>query len=107
MSRKRVAEPCSLTNIGRRGTQSRILFHNTGGKLMISKTWSRKPIEGCVAVAILSVYSMEVFASPAAKAPSGELEVSGIVNGNGESVVAGGTGVSDSVITTLDLSIAS
>ena len=38
---------------------------------MISKTWSRKPIAALLAVAILSVYSMVVLASPAAKAPAG------------------------------------
>ena len=73
---------------------------------MISKTWSRKPIAACVAVAILSVYSMVVLASPAAKAPSGELKVSGTVTVNGESVISGGTVFSDSVITTADKSMA-
>lgn len=66
---------------------------------MISKTWSRKPIAACVAVAILSVYSMVVLASPAAKA-SGELSVSGIVTVNGEKALSGGTVFSDSLITT-------
>ncbi|MDQ1638894.1 MAG: hypothetical protein QOF62_2233 [Pyrinomonadaceae bacterium] len=73
---------------------------------MISKTWSRKPIAACVAVAILSVYSMVVLASPAAKAPSGELTVSGNVTVNGESVISGGTLFSDSVITTAEKSMA-
>jgi phage baseplate assembly protein gpV len=73
---------------------------------MISKTWSRKPIAACVAVAILSVYSMVVLASPAAKAPSGELTVSGQVTVNGEAVVSGGTLFSDSVITTAEKSTA-
>ncbi len=73
---------------------------------MISKTWSRKPIAACVAVAILSVYSMVVLASPAAKAPSGELTVSGNVTVNGEAVVSGGTLFSDSVITTAEKSTA-
>jgi phage baseplate assembly protein gpV len=73
---------------------------------MISKTWSRKPIAACVAVAILSVYSMVVLASPAAKAPSGELKVSGTVTVNGESVTSGGTVFSDSVVTTADNSMA-
>jgi phage baseplate assembly protein gpV len=82
------------------------LFHNTGGKLMISKTWSRKPIAACVAVAILSVYSMVVLASPAAKTASGELTVSGNVTVNGEAVVSGGTLFSDSVITTAEKSSA-
>jgi len=73
---------------------------------MISKTWSRKPIAACVAVAILSVYSMVVLASPAAKAASGELTVSGSVTVNGEAVVSGGTLFSDSVITTAEKSSA-
>jgi hypothetical protein len=81
------------------------LFQNTGGKLMISKTWSRKPIAACVAVAVLSVYSMVVLASPAAKAPSGELSVSGQVTINGESVVSG-TVFSDSLIATAEKSSA-
>jgi hypothetical protein len=69
---------------------------------MISKTWSRKAIAACVAVAILSVYSMVVLASPAAKAASGELMVSGNVTVNGETVVSGGTLFSDSVVTTAE-----
>jgi hypothetical protein len=73
---------------------------------MISKTWSRKPIAACVAVAILSVYSMVVLASPAAKAASGELMVSGNVTVNGETVVSGGTLFSDSVLTTAENSTA-
>ena len=73
---------------------------------MISKTWSRKPIAAVVAVAILSVYSMVVLASPAAKAPSGELTVSGNVTVNGEAVISGGTLFSDSVITTAEKSMA-
>jgi ferric-dicitrate binding protein FerR (iron transport regulator) len=73
---------------------------------MISKTWSRKPIAACVAVAILSVYSMVVLASPAAKAPSGELSVSGVVTVNGENALAGGTVFSDSLITTAEKSSA-
>ncbi len=73
---------------------------------MISKTWSRKPIAACVAVAILSVYSMVVLASPAAKAPSGELSVSGQVMVNGENALTGGTVFSDSLITTAEKSAA-
>jgi len=72
---------------------------------MISKTWSRKPIAACVAVAVLSVYSMVVLASPAAKAPSGELSVSGQVTINGENVVSG-TVFSDSLIATAEKSSA-
>jgi len=73
---------------------------------MISKNWSRKPIAACLAVAILSVYSMVVLASPAAKAPSAELTISGQVTVNGESMVSGGTVFSDSVITTAEKSSA-
>ena len=72
---------------------------------MISKTWSRKPIAACVAVAVLSVYSMVVLASPTAKAPSGELSVSGQVTINGENVVSG-TVFSDSLIATAEKSSA-
>jgi ferric-dicitrate binding protein FerR (iron transport regulator) len=71
---------------------------------MISKTWSRKPIAACVAVAILSAYSMVVLASPAAKAPSAELSISGQVAVNGENMVSGGTVFSDSIITTAEKS---
>src|SRR5687768_13271771 len=73
---------------------------------MISKTWSRKPIAALVAVAILSVYSMVVLASPGAKVPSGELSIAGQVTVNGENVVSGGTVFSDSLITTADKSTA-
>jgi len=73
---------------------------------MISKTWSRKPIAVCVAVAILSVYSMVALGSPAAKAPSGELSIAGQVTVNGETVVSGGTVFSDSIITTAEKSSA-
>ena len=73
---------------------------------MISKTWSRKPIAALVAVAVLSVYSMVVLASPAAKAPSGELSIAGQVTVNGETAVSGGTIFSDSIITTAEKSTA-
>jgi phage baseplate assembly protein gpV len=73
---------------------------------MISKTWSRKPIAACVAVAILSVYSMVVLASPATKVAAGELTVSGNVTVNGETVVSGGTLFSDSAVTTAEKSTA-
>lgn len=73
---------------------------------MISKNWSRKPIAACVAVAILSVYSMVVLASPAAKAPSAELTITGQVTVNGEAMVSGGTVFSDSAITTAEKSTA-
>jgi len=71
---------------------------------MISKTWSRKPIAACLAVAVLSVYSMVVLASPAAKA-SGELSVSGQVTVNGENVISG-TVFSESLIVTAEKSSA-
>jgi phage baseplate assembly protein gpV len=71
---------------------------------MISKTWSRKPVAALVAVAILSVYSMVVLASPAAKAPSAELSIAGQVTVNGETAVSGGTVFSDSLITTAEKS---
>ena len=73
---------------------------------MISKTWSRKSIAVCVAVAVLSVYSMVVLAAPGAKA-SGELSVSGQVTVNGQNVISGGTLFSDSSIITADQSNAS
>lgn len=73
---------------------------------MITKTWSRKPIAALVAIAILSVYSMVVLASPAAKAPSGELSIAGQVTVNGEKAVSGGTIFSDSLINTAEKSTA-
>jgi len=75
------------------------VFHYTGGKLMTSKTWSRKSIALLLAIAVWSVYSMVVLAAPGAKA-SGELSVSGQVTVNGEKAFAGGTLFSDSTITT-------
>ena len=73
---------------------------------MISKSWSRKSIATAVAVAVLSVYSMVVLATPNAKA-SGELSVSGQVTVNGQKVVSGGTVFSDSTISTAAQSNAS
>ena len=73
---------------------------------MISKTWSRKPVAALVAIAILSVYSMVVLASPAARAPSGELSIAGQVTVNGETAISGGTLFSDSIINTADKSVA-
>ena len=84
----------------------RILVHYTGGKLMISKSWSRKTIAASLAVAVLSVYSMVALAAPGAKAASGELSVSGQVTVNGQMVISGGTLFSDSVITTAQKSSA-
>ena len=72
---------------------------------MISTTWSRKSIAACVAVAVLSAYSMVVLASPGAKA-SGELSVSGQVTVNGQKAISGGTVFSDSVVITSDNSSA-
>jgi len=73
---------------------------------MISKTWSRKCIAASLGVAVLSVYSMVVLASPGSKTPSGELSVSGQVTVNGQKVISGGTLFSDSVIATSDQSSA-
>src|SRR5256714_2405284 len=68
--------------------------------MMISRTWSRKSIAFCVAVAILSVYSMVALATPGQKAASGELSVSGQVTVNGQAAISGATVFSDSTITT-------
>jgi ferric-dicitrate binding protein FerR (iron transport regulator) len=73
---------------------------------MISKTWSRKSIATAVAVAVLSVYSMVVLATPGAK-PSGELSVTGQVTVNGQKVISGGTVFSGSTISTAAQSSAS
>jgi hypothetical protein len=67
---------------------------------MISRTWSRKSIAFCLAVAVLSVYSMVVLATPGQTGPSGELSVSGQVTVNGQSAISGATVFSDSTITT-------
>jgi len=70
---------------------------------MISRTWSRKSVEFCLAVAVLSVYSMVVLATPGQmgqSGPSGELSVSGQVTVNGQSAISGATVFSDSTITT-------
>jgi hypothetical protein len=68
--------------------------------MMISRTWSRKSIAFCVAVAIVSVYSMVALATPGQKAASGELSVSGQVTVNGQAAISGATVFSDSVIAT-------
>ncbi|MFN2530479.1 MAG: FecR domain-containing protein [Pyrinomonadaceae bacterium] len=73
---------------------------------MISKTWSRKSIAACVAVAVVSVYSMVVLAAPGAKA-AGELSVNGEVTVNGQKAITGGTIFSESVLSTADHSSAS
>jgi len=67
---------------------------------MISRTWSRKSIAFCVAVAVLSVYSMVALATPGQKAPAGELSVSGQVTVNGQAAISGATVLSDSVLAT-------
>lgn len=67
---------------------------------MISRTWSRKSIALCLAVAILSIYSMAVLATPGQTGPSGELSVSGQVSVNGQSAISGATIFSDSTVTT-------
>jgi hypothetical protein len=67
---------------------------------MISRTWSRKSIALSLAVAVLSVYSMAVLASPGQTGPSGELSVSGQVSVNGQSAISGATVFSDSTVTT-------
>jgi len=67
--------------------------------MMISRTWSRKSIAFCVAVAVLSVYSMVTLAGAPQKA-SGELSVSGQVTVNGQAAISGATIFSDSVIAT-------
>jgi hypothetical protein len=72
---------------------------------MISKTWSRKSLAASLAVAVLSVYSMVVLASPGAS-PSGELSVLGQVTVNGQKAISGGTLFSDSVIATAEKSSA-
>lgn len=70
---------------------------------MISRTWSQKSIAFCLAVAVLSVYSMVVLATPGQTGqtgPSGELSVSGEVTVNGQSAISGATVFSDSTIET-------
>lgn len=70
---------------------------------MSSRTWSRKSIAFCLAIAILSVYSMVVLATPGQNGqtgPSGELSVSGQVTVNGQNAISGATVLSDSTVTT-------
>ena len=70
---------------------------------MISRTWSRKPIAFCLAIAVLSLYSMVVLATPGQTGqtgPSGELSISGQVTVNGQNAISGATVFSDSTITT-------
>lgn len=70
---------------------------------MNSRTWSRKFIAFCLAMAVLSVYSMVSLAAPGQAGqtgPSGELSVSGQVTVNGQSAISGATVFSDSTVTT-------
>lgn len=67
---------------------------------MISRTWSRKSLAFSLAVAVLSVYSMVVLATPGQTGPSGELSVSGQVTVNGQNAISGATIFSDSTVTT-------
>jgi hypothetical protein len=67
---------------------------------MISRSWSRKSIAFCLAIAILSVYSMVVLATPGQTGPSGELSVSGQVTVNGQAAISGATVFTDSTVTT-------
>jgi hypothetical protein len=75
-------------------------FFSVREEMMISRTWSRKSIAFCAAVAVLSVYSMVALATPGQKAASGELSVSGQVTVNGQAAISGATVFSDSTITT-------
>ena len=68
---------------------------------MISKMWSRKSLASFLTVAVLSVYSMMVLATPGHAAPlSGELSASGAVTINGQKAASGTTIFSDSLIVT-------
>src|SRR6266571_3447807 len=68
--------------------------------MMISRTWSRKSIALCVAVAVLSVYTMVAFATSGQKAAGGELSASGQVTVNGQAAISGATVFSGAVIAT-------
>ena len=68
---------------------------------MISKMWSRKSLASFLAVAVLSVYSMFVLATPGHAAPLvGELSAFGGVTVNGQKAASGTTVFSDSMIVT-------
>jgi hypothetical protein len=73
---------------------------------MISKNWSRKLIAACLSVAVVSLYSMAVLASPGAKAATAQLSIAGQVTVNGEKAISGGTFFSDGVIATSEKSSA-
>lgn len=67
---------------------------------MISRTWSRKSLAFCVAVAVLSVYSMVALAQTGQTSPSGELSVVGQVTVNGQTAISGATVFSGGVVST-------
>jgi hypothetical protein len=68
---------------------------------MVSKMWSRKSLASFLAVAVLSVYSMFVLATPGYAAPmAGELSAFGAVTVNGQKAASGTTVFSDSMIVT-------
>ena len=67
---------------------------------MISRTWSQKSIAFCLAIAVLSIYSMVALAAPGQQGPAGELSVSGKVTVNGQNAISGATIFSDSTIVT-------
>ena len=68
---------------------------------MISRSWSRKSIAVCLAIAVLSVYSMVALAQTTGdKAQSGELSVSGQVTVNGQAAISGATVFSGSTVAT-------
>jgi hypothetical protein len=67
---------------------------------MSSRTWSRKSMAIGLAVAVLSVYSMVVLATPGQTGTTGELSVSGQVSVNGQNAISGATVFSDSTVTT-------
>ncbi|HLM57693.1 MAG TPA: hypothetical protein VK422_16420 [Pyrinomonadaceae bacterium] len=68
---------------------------------MISRTWSRTPINVALALAILCTYSMVALAAPQGQTgPTGDLSVVGEVSVNGTSAISGATVFSDSTITT-------
>jgi hypothetical protein len=68
---------------------------------MVSKMWGRKSLASFLAVAVLSVYSMFVLATPGYAAPmAGELSAFGAVTVNGQKAASGTTVFSDSMIVT-------
>lgn len=67
---------------------------------MTNKIFSRKLTALFLTVAVLSVYSMVVLATPGQNSPTGELTASGQVTVNGQTAITGATIFSDSTITT-------